>query len=180
MTSDPLAAWEDRALEELDLPSGIRIKVMPSTVAQLIVSGVFPQPLLEAFLADRGDVDGSDDQARIGYDLARAMQEIAAQAVRYIWHDGAWAPVALDLVRYARLPLADRAVIQRVATGTEQITGVSSDELAAFRAAAGGAAPGPDGGAIRPAAVDAHRPNRAARRAGSRPGARGPARHRGA
>lgn len=168
-----LDAWEASGLTELALPSGTRVKVLPGSLAALMVNGLFPQPLMDAFFASREATDERDrtSDAKVGLDVMRRSQEVAAAAVKFIWHGEAWQAVTVTVERYSRLPIADQGEIARAALGPEMAeVGLSS--LAAFRELPAGDGAGGDGEDVQSAPVEPPRPNRAARRARPRSDAR--------
>lgn len=164
-----LEAWQSDAFRELTLTGGRKVRVAPGSTAILLTTGLLPQPLVDAVL-------GSDDQApaealkdpRMGFELVTKAQEIAAAAIREVWHDEAWVTVSVDVPTFGRLPDADRREISKVALG-EELGELAYDALATFRDKPAGAPPGDGGGTVPPGPVGA--PNRAARRARPRGGA---------
>lgn len=168
-----LDAIESAALVDVTLPkSGGRVRVEPSNLVQLMADGLLPQPLLDAVLSS-GSVD-RDPRADFdaGVELMHVTRERAAAAIRAIWSNDTWVPVTVAPERFGKWPAEDRREVVRVALG-EEIAEVGIDDLATFRDDAAGPAPGEDGADVQPAAVEPARPDRAARRARSRPGARG-------
>jgi len=161
-----LDAWEADGLVELDLTNGRRVRVAPGSMAALLVTGLLPQPLVEAVLS--GGTENRITDPRVGFELVGRSMALAAGAVRAVWHEGAWVPVALTVERYGRLPLADQVQISRVALGPE-LGGLGYD-LGTFPDDLAGDAPGGNGAEVRPASVEPAGPNRATRRARPRPG----------
>jgi hypothetical protein len=166
-----LDEWREDGLAELTLPSGRHVRVRPGSLMELAVAGLLPAPLMAVVLGGESMAHDDVDSSR-GLDLLRSTQELAAGAVEAVQgRSGVWVPVSVDVPTFLGLPSADRAEITRVAIG-EQFAEVAAS-LTTFRDEPTGDGAGDDGGAVRTAPVVAPRPNRAARRAGPRPGARG-------
>jgi hypothetical protein len=112
---DALAAWSNRGAEELQLPSGTRVRVHVADAQTLIRLGLIPADLLSiALAATRGISEPSEDDIAQYAALQRAQ---AVGCVRAIWDGSEWQPVTLTaaLADELELPQEDLEVLEAVA-----------------------------------------------------------------